>query len=305
MTTHRTGRPRTSKTAPPAAGYRAPMYRVEPQAEPSGPLARTCGYAVIVLAPLVLLSVLAAIICYVRLLHGPVSLKAFNERIEQGISAELGGFRARIDDAILTLGDNWRVELRLTNLRITEPDGDLVASAPLAAVDLDPGSLLWMNVSPQRVFFIEPRLSLFYSAAVGPRHELLADDDRRRTPLRRRMRHACRSRRCAFRAANDRHRQDQRSEPATIIPSRGPRARHRRDVLVCASRRSRDIASQGDRRPQCDGRSRLRRNAKRAQRRRGRHRPGGGRHLRRGVDQLRPRPMDDLPPHRRTRRPTL
>jgi hypothetical protein len=167
MTTHRTGRPRTSKTAPPAAGYRTPMYRVEPEASPSGPLARMCGYALIVLAPLVLLSVLAAIICYVRLLHGPVSLQAFNERIERGISAELGGFKADIDDAILTLGDNWRVELRLTNLRITEPDGDLVASAPLAAVDLDPGSLLWMDASPQRVFFIEPKLSLFYSAESG------------------------------------------------------------------------------------------------------------------------------------------
>ena len=209
MTTHKTGRPRTSKTAPPAAGYRAPMYRVEPEAEPSGPLARTCGYALIVLAPLVLLSVLAAIICYVRLLHGPVSLQAFNERIEQGISAELGGFKAHIDDAILTLGDNWRVELRLTNLRITEPDGDLVASAPLAAVDLDPGSLLWMNASPQRVFFIEPKLSLFYSAEFGPRHELLADG----TVAGRRCAGECRARAAsvgrALRAAHDRHCQDQ------------------------------------------------------------------------------------------------
>jgi hypothetical protein len=143
------------------------MYRVEPKPVSPGPVARTCNYALLALAPLLLLSILAAIICYVRLLHGPVSLKVFSERIEQGISAELGEFRAHIDDAILTLGDNWSVELRLTNLRITEPDGDLVASAPLAAVDLDPGSLLWMHVSPQRVFFIEPRLSLFYSAESG------------------------------------------------------------------------------------------------------------------------------------------
>jgi hypothetical protein len=167
MTTHNTGRPRTSRTAPPVAGYRAPIYRAEPAQAPAGPLARTCTYALIVLGPVVLLSVMAAVICYVRLLHGPVSLQLFNERIEQGISAELGDFKARIDDAILTLGDDWRVELRLTNLRIIEPDGDLVASAPLAAVDLDPGSLLWMHASPQRVFLIEPRLSLFYSEQSG------------------------------------------------------------------------------------------------------------------------------------------
>ena len=167
MTTHKTGRPRTSRTAPPVAGYRAPIYRAEPAREPAGPVARTCTYALLVLGPVVLLSILAAIICYVRLLHGPVSLQLFNERIEQGISAELGDFKARIDDAVLTLGDDWRVELRLTNLRIIEPDGDLVASAPLAAVDLDPGSLLWMHASPQRVFLIEPRLSLFYSEQTG------------------------------------------------------------------------------------------------------------------------------------------
>ncbi len=74
-----------------AAGGRVSCAHLPGRAarEPAGPLARTCTYALLVLGPVVLLSIMAAIICYVRLLHGPVSLQLFNERIEQGISAEL------------------------------------------------------------------------------------------------------------------------------------------------------------------------------------------------------------------------
>jgi hypothetical protein len=123
--------------------------------------------AVMVVAPIVLLAFIASAIVYVRLTHGPVSLKAFCARIEQGIGAGLGPFRAQIDDAVVALVEGRGLELQLINLRVSEQDGDLVASAPLAAVELDHAALLLLRAVPQRVFLIEPRLSLLYTDEGG------------------------------------------------------------------------------------------------------------------------------------------
>ncbi|MFA5950733.1 MAG: AsmA-like C-terminal region-containing protein [Hyphomicrobium sp.] len=117
--------------------------------------------------PVILLSVIAAIVVYVRLLHGPISLKSFAGSIENSINAELDEVKAKIDDAVLTLSDGSRIELRLINLRFNKPNGDLVASAPLAAVEPSTRALWQMRLAPERVFLIEPRLSLFYTEQTG------------------------------------------------------------------------------------------------------------------------------------------
>lgn len=123
--------------------------------------------AAFVLGPVVLLSLIAAAVVYVRLIHGPVSLKSFSERIEASINAELDGFAADIDDAVLTLADDYTVELRLINLRLNDAQGDLIASAPMAAVELDKAALWRLEANPERVYLIEPRLTVTYSDAQG------------------------------------------------------------------------------------------------------------------------------------------
>jgi len=161
----RTAPPRSANGPPFAAKQRPRSERLS--SETRQRLWRIAHLSAFVLVPVVLLSLAAAAILYVRLLHGPISLKAFSERIEASINAELFGFAATIDDAVITLANDYKVELRLINLRIKEADGDLVASAPLAAVELNKSELWRLNAAPERVYLIEPRLAVVYSEEQG------------------------------------------------------------------------------------------------------------------------------------------
>jgi AsmA-like C-terminal region len=121
------------------------------------------GRCAFVLAPVALIAVLIFGLGYVRLRHGPVSLKFLVAPIERGINAELEGNAVKIDDAIVSLSETGGVEFRLRNLRMTEADGDIVASAPLAAVELSASALWSARIVPARVELIEPKLYVFYS----------------------------------------------------------------------------------------------------------------------------------------------
>jgi len=170
MTRQTSGKPRSNPPLP-------PKWRAQEDAEPSGgPSAltlrlerytRIASAALIVAGPIILLSLIAAGIVYVRLSHGPVSLKAFRSSIEQGINAELGDYSAKVDDAVVALTENRGLEIQLVNLRISEPDGDLVASAPLAAVELSHGALLLLRAVPESVLLIEPKVSFRYTETTG------------------------------------------------------------------------------------------------------------------------------------------
>lgn len=103
---------------------------------------------------------------YFRLSQGPISLKPLVASIESGISADLEGMTARIEDAFVVLGNNG-IEFRLKKLELLEPDGDLVASAPLASAAISTTDLFKMRITPKRVFLIEPHVFLFYSDEGG------------------------------------------------------------------------------------------------------------------------------------------
>jgi len=171
MTTHRSGTTR-GKPAPPRPPGELP-YTALRTGRAAGPsavrqrLGRIAHLAALVLGPVVLLSLAAAAVIYVRLIHGPVSLKSFSTHIEASINAELDGFRADIDDAVLTLAEDYTIELRLINLRLNDADGDVVASAPMAAVELDKGALWRLEANPARVYLIEPRLTVTYTDTQG------------------------------------------------------------------------------------------------------------------------------------------
>ncbi len=125
------------------------------------------GRSVFLLAPVAALLMLVVGLGYVRLRHGPISLKFMVEPIERGIDAELDGSTVRIDDVVVGLSGRSGLEFRLRNLRMREPDGDVVASAPLAAVELSTSALWSGRIVPARVELIEPRLLLSYSDDTG------------------------------------------------------------------------------------------------------------------------------------------
>ena len=186
MTTQRSGQTRQRPAPPRTAGdipYTA--LRTRPKSPRNAFAARLSQFAhmlALVVGPIVLLSVVAAVIVYVRLLHGPVSLKMFSDHIAASINAELGGFTAAIDDAVITLAPDYTVEMQLVNLRLSQPDGDLVASAPTAAVELNKSALWRLEAAPERVFLIEPDIAVAYSDTQGFSLSIANTDAQSATP---------------------------------------------------------------------------------------------------------------------------
>ncbi len=117
--------------------------------------------------PFVILFGLALALTFVRLKHGPISLSFLVPPIERSINAVLKGYVASVGDAIVRLTDGNRLEFRLQNVRFAEPDGDIVASSPLAALEVSRQALLEGRLLPSRVELIEPELFLTYVPGGG------------------------------------------------------------------------------------------------------------------------------------------
>jgi hypothetical protein len=125
------------------------------------------GSVALGLLSLVLVVSAVAGVLYVRISHGPISLKFLAGHIERGINAELVGFESRVDDAVVGLSEAGSLELRLINLRVAEPDGDVVVNVPTAAVELSRSALASWRLVPTRIDLIGPRLFLTYTQAGG------------------------------------------------------------------------------------------------------------------------------------------
>jgi hypothetical protein len=111
-----------------------------------------------VLAILLPVSGLVLGLAYVRLLQGPISMRFLVAPAERALNAELPGLHAEIEDAIVRLSDRGGIEFRLRNVRVSETDGDLVAVAPLAAVQLSHKALLSGRIAASRLELIEPSM---------------------------------------------------------------------------------------------------------------------------------------------------
>lgn len=118
------------------------------------------GLVLRTVTPLILLSVIAAGIVYVRLLNGPISLRWLTGPIAASLSAELGGYSVRIEDAIVRLTPDGTTEFRLRGVRLADPDNQPVAVAPLASMSLSYPALASAKLAPERIVLIEPRLLL-------------------------------------------------------------------------------------------------------------------------------------------------
>lgn len=117
-----------------------------------------------VFVPILLVLLLVVGIGYVKLAHSPISLGFLIPSIEKGIGSELGGLGVTIGKAELVLVEHGKLELRLRNLRLTEADGDQVATAPLAAIELSDAALWSFQLVPARIDFIAPRFAVAYTA---------------------------------------------------------------------------------------------------------------------------------------------
>ena len=106
-------------------------------------------------------------VLYVRLSHGPISIKYVASAIEKGINAELPGMTARMDDALLAVSPAGVIEFQLANLTLRDAEGDVVAQVPAAAVELSRPALMAFKFIPSRIDLINPQLYLFYSAEAG------------------------------------------------------------------------------------------------------------------------------------------
>ena len=146
------------------------------------PFARAVKPCLYVALPVVLLSAFAVGIVYVRLLQGPMSLKVLTRMVERGITAELSDTTAHIDDVQLTFSKEGGFEFRIINVRLMGADGETMASAPLAAIELSSAALRKFRVVPERIDLIEPHLTLFYSHETGVSLSLAGDKDEAASP---------------------------------------------------------------------------------------------------------------------------
>ncbi len=103
---------------------------------------------------------LAGGLVYWRLLSGPVPLSFLNGRIEQAINANLTGLHISLGGAVLEIDASTKVpSLHFQNLTMQDDQGNIIASAPRAAVTLDASAILLGKVVPRSLSLIGPRIS--------------------------------------------------------------------------------------------------------------------------------------------------
>ena len=111
-----------------------------------------------------LMSLLAVVIAvgaliFWRVQQGPVSLTFMKPRIEAEMNKKLGGMSVKLSDVILERDKKSGVpSLRLRNIELRDPAGDLIARAPRAAITIDEHELLAGNVIPRSLELIGPRV---------------------------------------------------------------------------------------------------------------------------------------------------
>ena len=105
---------------------------------------------------------------YFRLEKGAIDLDFVVPSIEQAINEQLSDLSVKIDSAFV--GKNAHstgVHFRLRNIVLYNKQGEAIANAPLAAVDLNGQALMWGRIAPSQVVFIQPSLDIVYNEGKG------------------------------------------------------------------------------------------------------------------------------------------
>ena len=100
-------------------------------------------------------------VLYVLVQSGPISIGFLVRPLEESINRELGTGKVEIESAVLRQSEDGRgIEFRLTNLRILDTRGAVLAETPFAGISLSGAAILRGRLAPVSVEFIRPKLSL-------------------------------------------------------------------------------------------------------------------------------------------------
>ncbi|HZD25486.1 MAG TPA: DUF3971 domain-containing protein, partial [Alphaproteobacteria bacterium] len=126
---------------------------------------RSARFAAAVLAALLTPVLLAAVVAVAVLAQGPVSLPLLNRQLAGALSAVDPQLRASIGDTVLAWNSgSHRLEIRLVDARITDPQGAPLAAFGSARVDLSGLDLLLGRIVPTAVQLIRPELRVLREA---------------------------------------------------------------------------------------------------------------------------------------------
>ncbi|HEY4995822.1 MAG TPA: DUF3971 domain-containing protein [Aestuariivirga sp.] len=117
-------------------------------------------FAAWALGGFVCLALVAAGLLYVRLLQGPVSAGFLNAPIEQAISKQFPDVQAKLGEAQFTLkGASGLPIVSFRNVVLNDAKGNLVASAPEAAISLSLSDLLIGRIRAKSLDLVGPSIS--------------------------------------------------------------------------------------------------------------------------------------------------
>ena len=104
--------------------------------------------------------VLAIALFFWRLTQGPISLSFLNGRIETAINKQLVDMKVSLGGAMLEIDRNGNIpHVRFRNLVLRDAEGNVIASAPRAAVSLDSASLMSGKIVADTLELIGPKIS--------------------------------------------------------------------------------------------------------------------------------------------------
>ncbi|HEY9163151.1 MAG TPA: hypothetical protein VIN57_00975, partial [Magnetovibrio sp.] len=109
---------------------------------------------------------LAVLLVSWRLASGPVSLGFLTPYINQALAeVHQGAFDITFDDTILTwAGWSRTLDIRVVNLRVKLPSGEMVAKIPEVSISLSAKALVRGTVAPRSVEFFGPNLKVIRHA---------------------------------------------------------------------------------------------------------------------------------------------
>jgi AsmA-like C-terminal region/Protein of unknown function len=111
----------------------------------------------------ILIGVVALGLLYVRVLYGPIALDFLAKPIESAIAEELAGPKVQVESVALGLNDRGLFQFELKNVRISDPDGEVLVAAPSVAVSLSGRAMLKGRIAVESLDLISARLVLFYA----------------------------------------------------------------------------------------------------------------------------------------------
>jgi AsmA-like C-terminal region/Protein of unknown function len=105
---------------------------------------------------------------YYKLEKGAIDLNFVVPSIESAINEQLTDLSVKIDSAFVGKNSHSAgVHFRLRNIVLFNKQGEAIANAPLAAVDLNGRALMWGRIAPSQVVFIKPTLDIAYNEGKG------------------------------------------------------------------------------------------------------------------------------------------